>query len=120
MTETVTKIASRRFKIGWGILLFLAAGNVLSHIGLLLFDPGGDTIFLTWAAFNLLAAAILVLPYRRGEKWAWIVIWAMIIPYALIIVFNSEVGPYYLAEAALMTISQLLTYRAFFTSETNK
>jgi hypothetical protein len=105
------------FKIGWGILVFVAVGNILGHIGLLLFDPGGKTIFLTWAAFNFLAAAILLIPYRRGEKWAWIAIWGIVIPYALIILFNTEVGSIYLAEAGLMALGQALNYRVFFAKE---
>jgi hypothetical protein len=113
MTDTAFETRSTGFKVGWGILIFFAVGNVLGHIGLLLFDPGGDTVFLTWAAFNLLAAAILLVPYRRGEVWAWFVIWAFIVPYGLIILFNSEIGPIYLAEAALMVLGQAMTRRAF-------
>lgn len=96
------------------MLLFIAVSSILGHIGLLLFDPGGDVIFLAWAAFNFMAAAILVFPYRRGERWAWYAIWGLVVPYALIILFNAEVGPIYLAEAILLAASQLLTYRSFF------
>lgn len=106
------------FKVGRGILLFLATGNVLGHIGLLLFDPGGDTIFLAWAAFNFQAAMILLIPYRHAEKWAWYVIWAMVVPYSLVILFNAEVGPIYLAEAGLMAAGQMLTYSTFFAEQT--
>jgi hypothetical protein len=115
MSEITAQSRSTRFRIGYGILLFFAGGNVLGHIGLLLFDPSGaDTVFLSWAAFNLLAVAILLVPYRRGERWAWYTIWALIAPYALIILFNAQVGPIYMAEALLMTIGQLLTFRAVF------
>ncbi len=113
MSEFTVQRQSPSFRIGWGVLLFLAAGNVLSHIGLFFFDAA-ETIFIAWSAFNLLATAILVVPYRRGEKWAWYVIWGLIIPYALIIFVNSEVGLYYLAEAVVMGLGQVLTYGAFF------
>jgi hypothetical protein len=76
-----------------------------------------DVVFLAWAAFNLLAATILIFPYRHGEKWAWYAIWGMAIPYALIIFFNSEVGPIYLIESLLITVGQMLTYSAFFGKE---
>ena len=104
---------STRFKLGWGPLLFLAVGNVVGQLGLLFFDPGGDTVFLAFAAFNLLAAIILAIPYRRGEKWAWYAIWAMVPLYALIIFFNPDVGLIYLGEAVVMALCQLLTYSSF-------
>ena len=114
MSELTAQNPSTGFKIGLGILLFLAVGNILGYIGLLIFDPGPDTVFLAWMAFNFIAATILMIPYRRGEKWAWYAIWAMVVPYALIIFINTEIGPIYLAEAALMTLGQMLTYGTFF------
>lgn len=116
MSETTIAIPahSTAFKIGFALLLFIAVSSVLGHIGLLLFDPGGDVVFLSWATLNFLAAAILIFAYRRGERWAWYAIWGMVVPYALIILFNSEVGPIYLGEAILLTVGQMLTYRSFF------
>jgi hypothetical protein len=38
----------------------------------------------------------------------------LVIPYALVILFNQEIGPIYLGEAALMALGQILTYRTFF------
>lgn len=38
MLELDLKQNSTGFKIGWGLLLFLAAGNILGHIGLLTFS----------------------------------------------------------------------------------
>jgi hypothetical protein len=114
MFELNLQQQSTGYKVGWGILLFLAVGNVLGHIGLLIFEPEPSSIFIAWAAFNLLAATILSIPYKRGERWAWFAIWLMIVPYTLIIFFNSEVGPIYLGEAIIMIICQLLTYNTFF------
>jgi hypothetical protein len=99
-------------KIGWGILLFVTISNVVGHIGLLFFDTS-DSIFVAWATMNLLAAMILFTAYRRGERWAWYAIWVLIIPYALIIFFNAQIGPIYLGEAALLVVGQLFSYRAF-------
>jgi hypothetical protein len=101
-------------KAGWGILLFVAASNVLGHIGLAIFEPGPDTIYIAWAAFNLLAAIILAIPYRRGERWAWYAISVTVVPFALVIFSNSEIGPIYLGEAGLIVLGQLLTHSAFF------
>lgn len=101
-------------KAGWGILLFVAVSNVLGHIGLAIIESGPDTVFIAWATANLLAAVILSIPYRRGEKWAWYAISIMVVPFALVIFSNPEIGPIYLGEAALIVLGQMLTYSAFF------
>jgi hypothetical protein len=75
MSEMNPKPQSLAFKIGWGILLFFSIGNVLGHITLSLIESGPPTVFIAWAGFNFLAAGILLIPYRRGEKWAWFIIW---------------------------------------------
>lgn len=103
---------SSAVKVGWILLLFVTLSNVMGHIGLLLFD-NWDSIFVAWATMNFLAATILYIPYRRGERWAWNVMWVLIIPYAMIILFNAQLGPIYLGEAALIVVGQLLAYRAF-------
>jgi len=114
MSEMNPKPRSLAFKIGWGILLFVSISNVLGHIGLSIFESQPSTVFVAWAGLNFLAAGILLIPYRRGEKWAWFIVWALVIPYALVILFNRVVGPTYLGEAALMALGQLLTYRTVF------
>ena len=106
-------------KIGWGILLFVTISNVVGHIGLLFFD-NWDSIFVAWATMNLLAAMILFIPYRHGERWAWYAIWVLAIPYALIIFFNAQIGPIYLGEAARLVVGQLLAHRAFFMGEVSQ
>lgn len=114
MTTTATPERSTSFRIGFGILLFFTAGNVVGQIGLLLFDPGVKTVFLAWASFNLLAVTILWFAYRQREKWAWYAMWASVVPYALIIFFNRVVGPIYMGEAIAMAVGQVLTYREVF------
>ena len=112
--SAIAQRQSSTFKLGWGLLLFLAVGTMLGHLGLLLFDPGFEVGFIGWATFELLLAAIVAIPYRRGERWAWTVVWAVVIPYGLVMFFNPEIGPYYLGMAVLTAIGQALTYSAFF------
>lgn len=114
MSQLTLSNHSATSKAGWGILLFVAVSNVLGHIGLAIFESGPDTVFIAWASFNLLAAVILAIPYRRGEKWAWVVISLTAVPFALVIFSNPEIGPIYLGEAALIVVGQVLTYNAFF------
>jgi hypothetical protein len=52
-------------------------------------DPGVASIYATylavlgiiWAGFGLLAAIISLVPYRRGDRWAWYALW--LVPIAL-------------------------------------
>ena len=117
MSDVNPERRSAAFKIGWGILLFFSIGNVLGHIGLSIFESQPSTVFVAWAGMNFLAAGILLIPYRRRERWAWFLIWALIVPYALVILFNQDVGLIYLGEAALMALGQLLTYRTVFAEQ---
>ena len=32
---------------------------------------------ITWVGFNILALAVIVGPYRRGERWAWYTLWLL-------------------------------------------
>lgn len=102
------------FKVGFGILLFFTVGNVFGHIGLLLTHDEFQTGFMAWAALDFLAATILWFAYRHGDKWAWYVMWAFVVPYALVIIFNPSIGPIYLGESIAMALGQLLTYRGIF------
>lgn len=36
---------------------------------------------IIWAAFGLLAAIISLVPYRRGNRWAWYALWLVPITY---------------------------------------
>lgn len=114
MSQLTISNQSTLSKIGWGLLLFIAFSNILGHIGLAIFESGPDTVFIAWATFNLLAAIILTIPYRRGERWAWYTICLTAVPFALVIFSNPEIGPIYLGEAAVIIVGQVLTYGAFF------
>jgi hypothetical protein len=58
-----------RFKVGWLLLLSLAALMTLMHFSLMFFldEP---TLFAGFAAFNLYSFVVLLIPFRRGEQWA--------------------------------------------------
>lgn len=114
MSELTVSNQSTPSIIGWGLLVFIAVSNILGHIGLAIFESGPDTVFIAWATFNLLAAIILFIPYRRNERWAWVAISLTVIPFALVIFSNPEIGPIYLAEGAIIVLGQALTYGAFF------
>jgi hypothetical protein len=65
MSANVNVGQNSRFKIGWIILLVSAALMTLNHLGLIfiLHDP---TLFTGFAAFNLYAFLVILIPFRRG------------------------------------------------------
>ncbi len=104
------------FGVGWWALVVLTALFALNHIaGVWAFASSDDErmMFLVFAALQLLALAVLLVPYRRLEVWAW---WAMWIPIlamaATYPVFLSTLGIVYLAVAAAMALAQFATLPA--------
>ncbi|MGE5263793.1 MAG: hypothetical protein ACM3S0_10445 [Acidobacteriota bacterium] len=114
MATILTQTRSTRFKIGWWILVSISAVSVVSNAGLILVVPRLVDSLIAWSTFSLYALSVLLVPYRRGEKWAWYLTWVLVIPFAVLGLNNPEAAPYYLTAAGLLAISQLLTRNAFF------
>ena len=104
-----------RFKSGWIILLVSAALMTLNHLSLMFFlnDP---TLFAGFAAFNLYAFLVILIPFRRGEKWAWVTTWILPIGLAApaFIAGNGNIAIFYYAVASVCVPGLLLTMRDFF------
>jgi hypothetical protein len=100
------------FKFGWIILLISAALMTLMHFGLIFFldEP---TLFTGFAAFNLYAFLIIYIPFRRGEKWAWVATWILPVGLALP-AFNDPDIAFYYGVAAVCVLGLLLTMQDFF------
>jgi hypothetical protein len=113
METNATTDRSTTFRIGWLILLILSGLAAINHI-VLTFVLDEPVLFIGWAAYNLYAIAVLYFPFRRGERWAWFTSWLLVIGFASLILFDAEVGPFYLGAAVLFTIGLLLTRSAFF------
>jgi hypothetical protein len=115
-TETVAA-HSTTFKIGWIALLAISALAALSHIILTFVMTDEATLFIGWAAFNLYSTLVLYVPFRRGEKWAWYTSWILVIGFAVLIFFDTQIGLFYLGAGVLMAVALLLTRPAFFHKE---
>jgi hypothetical protein len=102
-----------RFKIGWIMLLVLAALMTLGHLSLI-FVRDEPTLFVGHTAFNLLAFVIILIPFREGRKWAWLASWILPIGLAVTGAFDAEIAPYFYALAALCGLGLLVTMRDFF------
>lgn len=103
------------FKIGWIPLLVISALGALGHIVLGLMMPDEATLFVGWAAFNLYSTAVLYVPFRRGETWAWYTTWVLAVGFALPILFTREsFAVWYLGAAGVMAVSLIVTRPTFF------
>ena len=94
-----------RFKSGWIILLVSAALMALNHFSLIFFldEP---VLFAGFAAFNLYAFLVIYIPFRRGEKWAWVATWILPIGLALPAATDSAIAIFYFAVAGLCAYSR--------------
>jgi hypothetical protein len=61
---------------------------------------------------NILALVMSLIPYRRGERWAWFTLWMLPLGWVSQFVFLPDVS--YLVLALLTTVGLVLPYRRFF------
>jgi hypothetical protein len=67
---------------------------------------------VTWVGFELFALVVILIPFRRGERWAWYTLWMLPLLWVSQFVFAPDLT--YLMLAALPTVGLLLPYRTFF------
>ena len=70
---------------------------------------------LTWVFFNVLELIILFRNFRRGEQWAWWVLWLL----PILWLFHFLVNPstvHNLVIAIVSALGLILSYRAFFST----
>lgn len=108
-SSTSIPVRGARFTVGWILLLSISMLMALNHVALIFF-MNERTLFIGWAAFNLYSTLVLWIPFRRGERWAWLVSWISVIALASLIAFDSQVGPLYLGAAVLMAVGLALTF----------
>jgi len=114
MSTNVSFGQNSRFKMGWIILLVIAALMTLGHFGLIFFFMDERVLFAGLASSSLYAFLVIYLLFRRGEKWAWVVTWTLPALAFLIAVTNPSLAIYYYGVAAVCVLGLLLTMRDFF------
>lgn len=104
-----------RFKIGWIILVIFAALMTLNHVVLIFFldDPA---LFTGYAAFNLCALIVILIPFRRVEKWAWFTTWILPTCLALPAASDPDIAIFYFVVSAFFVLGLLLSMPEFFTT----
>jgi hypothetical protein len=105
---TIGRARLRVPKVSWALLTTVTTLGTLNGLYVLLVPVGGQTeltgrtweqfaaqdpevasiyamdlavLGIIWAAFGLLAAIISLVPYRRGDRWAWFALWLVPITY---------------------------------------
>jgi hypothetical protein len=113
MLTKTTLAQNSTIKVGWILLIVLAALMTLNHLTLL-FILDEPVLFTGFAAFNLYALLVILIPFRLSEKWAWFTTWILPFGLALPASTNSDIAIYYYGVAAVCVVGLLLTLRGFF------
>src|SRR5215211_5363903 len=67
------------------------------------------------AGFNVFALVVVLIPFKRHEKWAWYALWMLPLQWLWQFIFFPDLA--YLMLALLTTVGLLLPYRRFFPQE---
>jgi hypothetical protein len=119
VSATLAPAQSRVFQAGWILLLLSAAVMTLNHF-VLTFILDEPVLFLGWTAFNLYAFLVIVIPFRRLEKWAWCATWILPIGLATAASNAPSIALYYYSIAAVCMLGLLLTMLALFSKEASR
>ena len=115
MTTRTALAQNTRLKVGWILLLIIDVLMTLSHFSLI-FILDEPTLFIGFTLFNLYALLVLLIPFRRGETWAWITSWLLPIGLALPASTDPNIAPFYFGSAAVCVLGLLLTMQGFFSN----
>ena len=113
MSETAVPAQNTRFKVGWIILVILAALMTLNHI-VLIFALDDPVLFIGYTAFNLYALIVILIPFRRAEKWGWLATWILPIGLALPASTDPDLAIFCYSVAGLCVVGLLLSLRDSF------
>jgi hypothetical protein len=69
----------------------------------------------TWIGFYALALAVILIPFRRDERWAWFALWALPLHLLLQAALTTG-GQHYLTLAAIAALGLVLPVRRFFSA----
>jgi hypothetical protein len=65
--------------------------------------------------FNVLALVVVLIPFKRHERWAWFALWMLPLQWLVQFVFFPDLA--YLTLALLTTVGLILPYRRYFPRE---
>ena len=68
---------------------------------------------VAWVGFNLFALIVTLIPFRRGERWAWVTLWMLPLLWLSQFVLAPDLT-YYSVLAIISAVGLMLPYRRFF------
>jgi len=109
-------------RIGWLCLAAASLGILGFGVLVAVFPPDGDAALyradgLASAGLGLFGTLMVLVPYRRRERWAWYALWFYPLFWALHLLGNLPPGNDHIHQVvfiALSLIGLLLPARAFF------
>ena len=113
MTVRTIPAQNTRFKIGWIVLLISAALMTLGHLSMI-FIMDEPNLFTGFSAFTLYSFIVILIPFRRGEKWAWLTTWILPVGLAIPAATDPNIAIYYFGAAAVCVLGLFLTLQYFF------
>ena len=103
--------------VAWVVLIFLTAGYAVNHaVGVAVYaESDTDRLMLAvFAALNVYAVIVLLVPYRGRQPWAWMITWVSVLVFACCpLLVEPPIGLFYLGSAAVMALAQLATLPDF-------
>lgn len=102
-----------QFRIAYWILVLLAVSATINSFVRSFLEPYPVWV-AGWVAAGLFASVVLLIPFRKGERWAWYATWIFAALLAMVFVLGEAVGIYYLPAAVIVAICLLLTRSAFY------
>jgi hypothetical protein len=115
MTQTAqpSPVVSRAARIAFWALVAVTGFWTAIHVAGIFFIADGDDerlMFTCYAALNVLALVVLLVPFRGGQPWAWAASWIPLVPNVLVmpILGREGPGPQYLAITAVMAVCLLV------------
>ena len=115
-------------RYGWVILLVSATLGLLLAVVLalapnLIFSGSGFRVGnaplvirlwgITWVGFSIFALVMILVPYRRGERWAWYTLWLLPLLWLGHFVLSPDLI-HNLVLAVISALGLILPYRRFF------
>ncbi len=117
VTRSSPTWSSTTASTGWVVLLVISVFGALNHLlGVFAFATSEDEqlAFGMAAGVNAYATAVLLVPYRRHERWAWLLTWLEVAAFASVLPLTSGgLGLGYLVVAAIAALAQLATLSEF-------
>lgn len=100
-------------------MLILSGLMAFSYL-IMMFQETEHALFMIYSAISLYAFLVLLIPFREGNKWAWMATWILPVVLALTAYFAPEFAPYYYGTAVVFVLGLLLTMSEFFSNRMGK